>query len=194
MFVNYGGSQISCSDSANSSLVIFFRGCKYRCGYCQNKELQSGENYVDIEDIKREIENNFLVSEVIFSGGEPTMQLGVLRELATFCKSRGLKVGVETSGYNSFNFWTLLHDNLIDEVFLDIKTYGEENYEKLTGYKDSWIDAGRLAIYCSAMKIPTEIRTTIIGNFPGQENLQSIENVILNGRNFKWKKQEGRCL
>jgi intein/homing endonuclease len=54
MMVNYGGSQLSCSDSSNSSLIIFLRGCPCSCFYCVTGETLitlSNRKVIPIKDI-----------------------------------------------------------------------------------------------------------------------------------------------
>jgi len=193
MLVNYGGSQLSCSDSSHSSLVLFLRGCPYECFYCQNKELQSGENFVDIREIMKQILENNLISEVILSGGEAMFQPEVVEKIAEFCHLIGLKVGLETSGYNSAKLDLIMRrkERLIDEVFLDIKTYGKENYFKLTGIVDSWENVENVVLLCNWYNIYLQIRTTVFPDYPDKKSLKEIESFTKRNR-LNWRKQEGR--
>jgi len=191
MLVNFGGSQLSCSDSSHSSLVLFFRECPYNCFYCQNKELQSGESFVDTREIMKQILDNYLISEVIFSGGEAMLQPKAVEEIAKFCHLIGLKVGIETSGYNHCELDKLMSEDLIDEVFLDIKTYGEENYFKLTGDKESWGNMRSLILRCAWHMVPLRVRTTVFPDYPDKESLKKIEALVKRDE-LSWKEQEGR--
>ena len=191
MFVNFGGTQLSCSDSSRSSLMVFLRGCPYNCFFCHNKDLNSGENLVDVEVIKRKIEESRpFVSEVIFSGGEAMLQPEAIKALAIFAKRLGLETAIETSGYNSNGVYELLKADLIDEVFLDLKTFGEEEYFKLTEKRDSWDSMLKTLLICLDFGIPLEIRTTIFKNHPGEDILMKMNNFIKD-RGLNWKKQEG---
>jgi pyruvate formate lyase activating enzyme len=192
MMVNYGGSQISCSDSDHSSLVIFLRGCPYNCFYCHNTELQDGEHLIDIEEIKQKIVESLpLISEVILSGGEPSLQLFELKEVFQFIKDLNLKVGIETSGYNSQKIFEFLSKELVDNVYLDLKTFGRENYYLLTGYKHAWEDVLNLIQLCKNLKLSLQVRTTIISdNYPEGKELKQIEKFVKE-ENLNWKKQEG---
>lgn len=101
MKVNLGGFvPLSTVDfPGRASCVVFFRGCSIRCGYCHNKHLWEGETYVDVGQIKEMIRSSELcISGVAFSGGEPLEQLEPLKELISYCRSRGLKVCLHTSG------------------------------------------------------------------------------------------------
>jgi pyruvate formate lyase activating enzyme len=139
----------------------------------------------------KQILDNYLISEVIFSGGEAMLQPAAVEKIAEFCHLIGLKVGLETSGYNSEKLDLLMREKLIDEVFLDMKTYGEENYFKLTGVEDSWENMGNVILLCRWYDIPLQVRTTVFPDYPDLESLDEIKGLVeRNGLN--WKKQEGR--
>jgi pyruvate-formate lyase-activating enzyme len=139
----------------------------------------------------KQILDNYLISEVILSGGEAMLQPKAVEEIAEFCHLIGLKVGIETSGYNSGKLELLMRKKLIDEVFLDMKTYGEENYFKLTGVEDSWKNVRNVILSCAWYMVPLQVRTTIFPDYPSVENLEKIE-VLVKRDGLNWKKQEGR--
>ncbi|NLH78914.1 MAG: anaerobic ribonucleoside-triphosphate reductase activating protein [Acidobacteria bacterium] len=190
MLVNFGGAQLSCSDSNLSSLVIFLRGCPYRCFYCQNKEIIDGNDERSMEEMNLLIQKSRgLISEVVLSGGEPMMQPGAIEYIAKFTKGLNLKLGIETSGYNSGKLLNLIKNKLINEVFLDIKTYGNENYHKLTGNDWAWDNVLNVIHICDNYKIPLELRTTVSQNYPTPKDLEKIE-LLAQKHNLHWKKQE----
>lgn len=101
MQMNFGGFvPISTVDFPGiSSCVVFFRGCSAKCCYCHNKHLWEGESFVDTDYVKDLIRSSEIcVSGVAFCGGEPMEQVEPLKDLITFCKSRGLKTCVHSSG------------------------------------------------------------------------------------------------
>lgn len=69
---------------------------------------------------------------VTFSGGEPFMQLGFLRELVLACSRIGIDTAVETCGYFD---WGKAKDiiALLDGVFVDIKHMDDRIHQKVTG-------------------------------------------------------------
>lgn len=74
--------------------------------------------------------SRMLVSGVVFSGGEPTLQRGPLLLLAAASRAMGLKVGVQTNGVYPDTLEALLHDRTLDRVALDVKARWER-YDNL---------------------------------------------------------------
>ena len=65
--------------------------------------------------------SRLLISGVVFSGGEPTMQGEALIALAGAVKKMGLPVGVQTNGVYPDTLEKLIDQNLVDRIALDIK-------------------------------------------------------------------------
>ena len=124
--------------------VIFLQGCNWRCYYCHNKSLlpntKSGCLEFDtiLEFIKTRIN---LIDGVVFSGGEPLIQSGLLDAIKEI-KQLGLLVGLHTSGSCPNRLLEVL--GLVDWVCLDLKTRLEE-HSNVTNVKNSGIDAFRSA-------------------------------------------------
>jgi len=121
--VNYGMTVpiSTVDDLGHASIVLFFRGCTLNCWYCHNKELNKDSNIIDIEQLKRDIKASSLyVSSVTFSGGEPTLQCNVIKELIPYIKTLGLEVCVYTSGAYPDLLKEIVHG--IDRCYIDIKT------------------------------------------------------------------------
>ena len=78
--------------------------------------------------------SRMLISGVIFSGGEPTMQKDALIALAEGCRAMDLKVGIQTNGVFPETLEALIERSLIDLVHLDIKTRWE-HYPQLLKVK-----------------------------------------------------------
>jgi len=123
--INFGGFvPLSTVDwRGRSACVVFFRGCPVRCWYCHNEAILDGEDLRNVSDIMNEISSSsLLVSAVLFSGGEATMQAEALTALAGFAKKIGLATGLHTAGVYPNVLETLIKRRLIDHIALDIKT------------------------------------------------------------------------
>jgi len=122
--VNFGGFvPLSTVDWRGRSVcTVFLRGCPVSCTYCQNSAILSGNDLRRIDDVIEMIRGSrSLVSGVIFSGGEPTMQKDALLALSKASKEMGLFVGVQTNGIYPNTLDALIHARLVDRVALDIK-------------------------------------------------------------------------
>lgn len=132
--VNYGGFvDLSTKDWPGRAVcTVFFRGCPLRCSYCHNATIQTGRDERDIEEVIARIDDaRHLISGVIFSGGEPTMQPAPLAALCRAVKERGLLVGIQTNGYFPDTLALLLEEGLVDRIALDYKSRWE-------GYSKAW--------------------------------------------------------
>ncbi|WP_048151927.1 anaerobic ribonucleoside-triphosphate reductase activating protein [Methanolacinia paynteri] len=128
MKINFGGFvPLSTVDWRGRAVcTVFFRGCPVRCYYCHNREIQTGEELREIDEIEDMIRQSRLaISGVIFSGGEATMQKEALMELARRCRKMNLAVGVQTNGVFPDTLKEMIDEGLLDLVHLDIKTRWE---------------------------------------------------------------------
>ncbi len=183
--------------STNGCIAIFFSGCDFKCGYCHNKEFVGfdDEFLKDLKDIKKEILENSIDS-VIFSGGEPCLQRQALLALARFAKKQGLKVGIETNGSKPNSIKSLINENLLDFIALDMKApLKKEIFEKVTQSKtffratEDIIESIKQTLGIlkeNQDKIQIEIRTTIVpGLIFRKEDVLEIAKDIY-GLNCRW--------
>lgn len=135
--INYGGFvDASTKDWPGRSVcTVFLRGCPLRCSYCHNAAIQTGTNERDIGEVIKKIDESLLlISGVIFSGGEPTLQGDALIALARAAKERGLLVGLQTNGYFPDVLARLIDERLVDRIALDFKTRWEGYSRRIEGY------------------------------------------------------------
>ncbi len=122
-----------------NSFAVFFAGCDFRCKYCFVPEYLDFKNeyLVDIRDIKKEIRNSAeLVEHVLFTGGEPCLQRDALIDLARLCKKEGLKVTLDTNATRKDTIQSLVKNQLVDNIVIDIKTpMDDAMFEGLTKSK-----------------------------------------------------------
>jgi pyruvate formate lyase activating enzyme len=174
------------------TLVVFMWGCPLRCPYCSNArfiEVPDGEPDTDVEAVKAHIlEAADFIDGVVFSGGEPFMQPAALKEMASYVKGLGLKVGAHTNGIYPERVRDLAEAGLLDGVFLDLKAPLEyERYAAAAGPMDvTALDAVRrsLLLCCELRRqnrIGTlEVRTTVFRNISDKpEDIKDIVGSIV---------------
>ncbi|WP_328585446.1 anaerobic ribonucleoside-triphosphate reductase activating protein [Methanofollis ethanolicus] len=123
--VNFGGFvPLSTVDWRGRAVcTAFLRGCPVRCHYCQNAAILDGKDEREVDEVLAMIEESALViSGVVFSGGEATMQKEALLALAKGVKKMGLGVGLQTNGVYPATIRALLEEGLVDKISLDLKT------------------------------------------------------------------------
>ncbi len=113
------------------SCVVFTQGCPWRCRYCHNHDLIPADKKTEfdwakvIEFIKG---RKGLLDAVVFSGGEPCLQSGLVDAIKQV-KSLGFKIGLHTGGAYPHKLRQCL--NYVDWVGFDIK-HLPLNYEQVT--------------------------------------------------------------
>jgi len=152
------------------SMVVFFSGCNFRCPYCQNSRLISGEygNELSLEALRGRVEEGLmLLDAVVFSGGEPLLQSDGLFEAAEMVKGLGLDVMIETNGSLPYVIEGLMERGLLDRVALDVKAPLEgEIYGRTIGLRDMGEAAVRgvrtTLELCRRFHVDVEARTTVV--------------------------------
>ena len=98
--------------------VIWFQGCKHYCKGCHNPETwDMNQGYeVDIEQLKKEIEELELQDGVTFSGGDPMFQPEALLYLLKVVKENGMNTWV----YSGYTFDKLLEIAIEKSIYRDI--------------------------------------------------------------------------
>jgi len=102
--------------------VLFTGGCNFRCPYCHNSDLVYNrgdiisEGYIFSYLLKR----RKMLDAVCITGGEPTLQSGLV-EFVRKVKDLGYLVKLDTNGTSPQTLVTLLSQNLVDYIAMDIK-------------------------------------------------------------------------
>ena len=86
------------------SLVLFMKGCNFRCRHCHNWRLVVGEEKEEIteREVLYEVSSNPVIDTLVLSGGEPTVHNPKkLMDFILRVKSRNplIKIRVDTNGY-----------------------------------------------------------------------------------------------
>jgi len=156
-----------------STLVIFFNGCPFRCGYCHNYSLLNGSNLIDLEIVqKRILESKPFISAVVFLGGEPLLQAEAVEEIAAFVKKNGLFVGIHTNGFYPKAVTNLINKGLADKFFIDIKApLTRLSYEKVIGVSSSFAasNTGESIRIVDQSPLDLEIKTPVFPDIVGSK-------------------------
>ncbi|WEK14086.1 MAG: anaerobic ribonucleoside-triphosphate reductase activating protein [Candidatus Microbacterium phytovorans] len=149
--------------------TVFLQGCPWDCFYCHNPALidPRAETVLEWSDVTDLLCDRMgLLDGVVFSGGEPTMQRGLVPAMQ-IARALGFRVGLHTGGaYPSLLARAL---PFVDWVGLDIKA-AREDYAGVTGRGPSGDHAWRsleLVLAHNLLRAGTrhpldyEVRTTV---------------------------------
>ncbi len=150
--------------------IIFCQGCVWRCHYCHNPHLldwQAPTTYT-WEQIDQFLQRRRqLLEAVVFSGGEPTLQKGLI-DAVQRVRELGFRVGLHTAGIYPHRLSELLP--YLHWVGLDIKAPFTQ-YEKITGVAGSDKHPLESVKRLIASGLPYEVRTTLLPYFLTEQDL-----------------------
>lgn len=146
--------------------TIFTKGCNLKCPFCHNSSLISGndDTYIDEDEIFKYLnKRKNIIEGVCISGGEPLLQKDI-KEFIRKIKLLGLKVKLDTNGTNPDLILSLINDNLLDYIAMDIKNI-KSKYELTSGAKVKIENILKSINIIENSGIDYEFRTTIIKEF-----------------------------
>lgn len=161
--------------------TIFTGGCNFRCPFCHNSDLVV--NFTMSPCISQEEIFAFLkkrknvLSGICITGGEPTLQTN-LSEFIKKVRFLGYKIKLDTNGYRPDVISSLLEDNLLDYIAMDIKA-GLSNYAKVSGIPN--LDTSKIKESISIIEnsgIDYEFRTTVVKELHSQEDFLEISEML----------------
>ena len=159
--------------------TVFTHGCNFRCGFCHNALLVTEENSDNISEdefftfLKK---RQGILEGVCISGGEPTLQTD-LREFITKVRSLGYAVKLDTNGTNPRLLKSLIEENLLDYVAMDIK-HSPDKYDIIC-YCQVDMDAIRDSVSIIIDSgIDHEFRTTTVREYHTAEDFDAIAQWI----------------
>ena len=94
-------------DGEGLRAVIWTQGCSHNCKGCHNPETHAFDKgiVVDVEEVKKEIDELSLQDGITLSGGDPFFQPEACLEIAKYAKDKGLNVWA----YTGFLFEKLIN-------------------------------------------------------------------------------------
>ena len=168
--------------------TIFTRGCNLRCPFCQNKGLAVPECFDEKEIIPVQNIIDFLkmrksrLQGVCITGGEPTLQTDLM-DFIRQIKDMGYKVKLDTNGTNPDMIKTLLDENLLDYIAMDIKN-DLSRYTLTAGAAVNQDDILKSIDIIKTAGIEYEFRTTVVKELHDKQSFRNIAEMIKHVKNY----------
>ena len=106
----YTAVQSEGSRQGYPTIVIRTTGCTHRCffgegGWCDSwyTSIHPEKGTITFNDIIKMYDENPHISEMMLTGGSPTMHSALVNELTHFAKERGIFITMETEGSHFLN-------------------------------------------------------------------------------------------
>lgn len=175
--------------------TLFSQGCPMACVFCHNPSLidPRGIPTVEWETVRKHLTSRRgLLDGVVFSGGEPTMHLGLV-DRALEVKEMGYAVGVHTAGSFPQRIQGLVGERAIDWVGFDIKA-GWSRYSDVTV---SSVSKDKVLTSLDALleaNVSVEIRTTVHPDFFNMSDSEDIIALLTTKGINEWILQPARSV
>ena len=172
--------------------VLYGQGCPWRCGYCHNPELldATAPAAVPWPEVRAFLHSRQgLLDGVVFSGGEPTLQVALSAALAEV-RALGFQTALHTGGMYPERLHALLP--LLDWVGLDIKG-PLHAYDAITRTPGSGAKAFESLQRLLASGVAYECRTTWHAGLFSVDDLFALADTLADAGVAHWALQECRA-
>lgn len=158
--------------------VIFLAGCNFRCPFCHNHGLVLAPHEfpsIDWETIKARLSKfTGWIDGVVISGGEPTLTRdlpGFIREI----REAGFKVKLDTNGSRPEIVSSLLDQNLLDHVAMDVKSVLHEiPYARAAGRSGFLEKVKESLTLLRESGVPYTLRTTVVPGLHTEDDIMEL--------------------
>ena len=161
------------------STVIFVQGCPWRCGYCHNPHLQERTPHSPIawDDTLNLLQRRQgLIDAVVFSGGEPTMDPGLIHAMQE-TRALGFKIGLHSGGTHPERLKSVLP--YTDWVGFDVKALFAD-YARITQVQGSGTSALNSLQAILASGVDYECRTTLHSSLLPENEILQLAHTLVN--------------
>ncbi len=162
--------------------TVFLKGCNFRCPWCYSPELVLPEKIEHQPEIHQEEFFSFLekrkdtIEGVVICGGEATVHSS-LPFFVSKIKDLGFLVKLDTNGSNPTLLNSLIKENLLDYIAMDIKA-PLEKYEKAIGVEINTEKIKESINIIMNSGLDYEFRTTIVPDIHEEEDMEKIGKII----------------
>ena len=162
--------------------TVFLQGCNFRCPFCHNSELLSGNEpplMTDEEFFTFLKKRKGLLDAVCVSGGEPTLQRD-LESLLRGIRELGFLIKLDTNGSRPEVLKKLVTENLVDYVAMDIKN-SREQYSETCGLSKMEMESIEESIrFLLSGAVDYEFRTTVVAELHSEGSLLAMGKWLAN--------------
>lgn len=169
------------------SCVVFLSGCNFHCPYCHNPDLACGilpdekvTKYAIFDYIATHVD---FLDGVVISGGEPTLQGGLL----SFCKKikdiGNYPIKLDTNGSRPDVIMDLIEHNAIDYIAMDIKTE-TYRYSSLCNVRNIENKVLQSIEIIKNSGIDYEFRTTCVKPYVATETIKHLTHVLKGAKKY----------
>ena len=156
--------------------TVFLNACNFRCPYCHNFELVTGDAppVMETEELYAFLgKRRGLLDGVAITGGEPCLH-PELPELICGIRALGFRVKLDTNGCYPAMLRRLLEEGLVDYVAMDIKN-SPARYAATVGLETADIAPVRESVdLLRHSGIDYEFRTTVVDELHDEKDFAEI--------------------
>ena len=166
--------------------TVFLNACNFRCPYCHNFELVTGDAppVMETEELFSFLgKRRGLLDGVAITGGEPCLH-PELPELIRRIRSLGFKVKLDTNGCYPDMLHRLLEEGLVDYAAMDIKN-SPARYAETVGLKQVDLSPVRESVsLLMGSGIDYEFRTTVVDELHDEADFAEIGQWIRGAKRY----------
>ena len=145
--------------------VVFTGGCNLNCIYCHNRHIIDNTSETQAyswEHVLSHIKKRRgLIDGVVISGGEPTIQKGLIPFMEKI-KSLGYLIKLDTNGTNPHVLEEIVQKGLADYISMDLKSPFDK-YDMICGCKVECRKISKSMELLKGCGVDHEYRTTLFG-------------------------------
>jgi pyruvate formate lyase activating enzyme len=170
---------------SNLAAIVFTVGCNFRCPFCHNPELVTGEASILSEEYVLQFLSTRVrqLEGVVISGGEPTLQPD-LSDFIEKVRTLGFRIKLDTNGSRPDVLEYLIARKMLDFVAMDIK-HVWSRYAYATGLQSIAIEKIQQSVaLLMAGEIDYEFRTTVIRDFHNPQDIVTLSEQIRGARRY----------
>lgn len=165
--------------------TVFLGGCNFKCPFCYNSSLIDGDSssFIAEKDFFSFLnKRQGILDGVAITGGEPLLNPEI-KDFIKKIKELGFKVKLDTNGSFPDSLQSLIEDNLLDYVAMDIKN----TFEKYPMTTNCCVNIDNIIRSIQILlkgKIDYEFRTTVVKEFHSIEDFEIISKNIKGAKNY----------